>query len=167
MMTYQQFAKQVEAAGLTPRECWKNHFQILGGNYLVNYYPETATIYIDGTRGRKASKLTGNVAKAIQCCRTIPQAMSRPSVSATATRKKLSDRRRLQYKTQLWKSGQTCAYCGNRIEHFADARLDHRIPLAQGGSNNLNNLRLACVPCDKKKGAKQPHNFNGSEVKQG
>lgn len=39
--------------------------------------------------------------------------------------------------------------------------IDHRIPLARGGTNRLNNLCLACPSCNVRKGAKLPHEWNG------
>jgi len=42
----------------------------------------------------------------------------------------------------------TCAYCGER-----DAlEPDHRIPLARGGSNSIENILPACRHCNQRKG---------------
>lgn len=40
-MNYQSFAAAVEAAGLEPRCCNEIHWQILGGKFVVNFYPHT------------------------------------------------------------------------------------------------------------------------------
>lgn len=47
----------------------------------------------------------------------------------------------------------TCQYChrsGVEIE------IDHKIPVAQGGSNEMSNLVTACVECNRGKGALPP-----------
>lgn len=51
-----------------------------------------------------------------------------------------------------------CYYCGCDLGN--DFHIDHKIPIARGGSNWPSNLALACVPCNKSKGAKlnwNPH----------
>lgn len=41
--------------------------------------------------------------------------------------------------------------------------IDHSIPISKGGTNHLNNLYAACIPCNRKKGnssnmvARKPH----------
>lgn len=44
----------------------------------------------------------------------------------------------------------TCVYCGSE----EDLHADHRIPVARGGSNRLDNLVTACGPCNQSKGPK-------------
>lgn len=44
-----------------------------------------------------------------------------------------------------------CAYCSVDLGPF---HVDHVLPLAGGGTNNLRNLALACPPCNLKAGAK-------------
>lgn len=43
-----------------------------------------------------------------------------------------------------------CVACGTR----ADFSFDHKIPLAEGGHNGLDNLQLLCKPCNSKKGGR-------------
>lgn len=50
----------------------------------------------------------------------------------------------------------TCGYCGSRPERL---ECDHIIPVARGGSNDLDNLRAACGPCNRRKHAKMPHQW--------
>ena len=45
----------------------------------------------------------------------------------------------------------TCAYCGER---GGKLECDHVHPLSKGGSNDLDNLTTACLPCNRSKHAK-------------
>lgn len=49
------------------------------------------------------------------------------------------------------RDGKTCAYCGATDGDF---HIDHVIPVALGGTNDLENLRVACSTCNLSKGAK-------------
>ena len=51
----------------------------------------------------------------------------------------------------LIRDGYRCAYCG--AENIP-LELDHIIPRSRGGSDNPENLTLACKPCNSSKGAK-------------
>lgn len=42
-----------------------------------------------------------------------------------------------------------CAYCAEALERY---HVDHKTPLARGGSNAPFNLALACPPCNLRKG---------------
>lgn len=45
-----------------------------------------------------------------------------------------------------------CAYCGMPLTSKYD--VDHVVPLSQGGSNDKDNIALACPPCNGSKGSK-------------
>ncbi len=46
---------------------------------------------------------------------------------------------------EVWKrAGGKCEHCGSEYA----VQIDHRKPIAKGGSNNLENLRLLCRPCN-------------------
>lgn len=49
--------------------------------------------------------------------------------------------------------GRTCFYCSAPLTKF---HIDHFIPLARGGTNYPENLRLSCASCNCSKGAKMP-----------
>lgn len=51
-----------------------------------------------------------------------------------------------------------CWYCGTSMQEW---HVDHKTPLARGGSNGPENLCLACAKCNLKKHAKTPDEFAG------
>lgn len=59
------------------------------------------------------------------------------------------------YKLQRGK----CWWCGKKLPKRYE--IDHRIPLAKGGSNWPNNLVLSCRHCNRSKHDKMPHEFIG------
>lgn len=52
--------------------------------------------------------------------------------------------------------GQCCVYCGDPA-----TTVDHVIPQAKGGTDDLENLRPACLPCNTSKGAKDLDQWDG------
>ena len=56
---------------------------------------------------------------------------------------------------RMWKEAiksewdHRCAYCGTTDEPMS---LDHIVPRTKGGSNHINNVLCACVPCNADKG---------------
>lgn len=51
-----------------------------------------------------------------------------------------------------------CFYCRRDVRN-SPVVLDHFIPRSRGGSDGTENRRAACVPCDRKKGARMPWEF--------
>lgn len=51
-----------------------------------------------------------------------------------------------------------CAYCGVTVfwDIVGDIHVDHIIPLARGGANDLSNLAIACADCNLSKSKKAP-----------
>lgn len=49
----------------------------------------------------------------------------------------------------LARDANTCAYCGDEAKH-----VDHIIPVAHGGTNDLENLTAACARCNQLKSDK-------------
>lgn len=60
------------------------------------------------------------------------------------------------------RDGATCYLCGEPLDlaaAFPDPQavtLDHVVPLARGGAHTPDNLRVACRPCNLRKGDKLP-----------
>ena len=53
------------------------------------------------------------------------------------------------------RDGGRCQYCGQRVlrEH---ATYDHVVPRVQGGATRWENVVIACVPCNQRKGGRTP-----------
>lgn len=47
-----------------------------------------------------------------------------------------------------------CTYCGHAFDADLPPTVDHVVPLSRGGSNELDNLTWACLPCNQRKGTK-------------
>jgi 5-methylcytosine-specific restriction endonuclease McrA len=51
-----------------------------------------------------------------------------------------------------------CNYCGKQLTWFT-ATLDHITPVSQGGDNNAENLKTACLQCNSRKTARPLGDF--------
>ena len=63
---------------------------------------------------------------------------------------KISDKKR---KAVFERTQGRCGYCGVAIESHA-LTIDHIFPKSRGGRNDVENLMLACRPCNGGKGTK-------------
>lgn len=61
-----------------------------------------------------------------------------------------------QYQSQRGR----CYYCECDLGN--GYHTDHIIPLVRGGSDSMENIVLACAPCNQSKGTKLPHEWAGS-----
>lgn len=64
---------------------------------------------------------------------------------------------------QLWMDSKgRCSYCGEEMVRRTGERgpkaytIDHIVPVAQGGSDDITNLAAACRTCNNEKGAARP-----------
>lgn len=74
-----------------------------------------------------------------------------------ASKKQISLKR--QYGSALYhQANGRCQLCGRRIT-FEDSTVDHIIPKAMGGTNDISNLQLSCYPCNQLKGSILPDTF--------
>ena len=55
-----------------------------------------------------------------------------------------------QKKSVYAKSNGKCAICGKPVK-FKKMTIDHITPLSRGGTNNYDNLQLACLSCNRLK----------------
>jgi 5-methylcytosine-specific restriction endonuclease McrA len=77
------------------------------------------------------------------------QAMVNPEISGTEYQQgELAGYEVREYLLEKW--NRTCAYCGAQN---IPLQVEHIIPRANGGSNRVSNLTLACQPCNQKKGS--------------
>lgn len=60
---------------------------------------------------------------------------------------------REEVRALLREAGRVCFYCRCALKKF---HADHFIPLARGGSNTIENIRLSCPSCNYSKGARLP-----------
>lgn len=142
---FSTFKKEVEAAGFTAIDCGKYHWRIKGGLYEVNWYPRSKrkTIYINGL-GANYRPTEGDLAAAVRA------ASEHPDVKPPERRTK----RKGSYKSlkrRLFKKSGLCFWCSLALT-AETATIDHKIPLARGGSNAQDNTVLACEPCNREKG---------------
>lgn len=67
----------------------------------------------------------------------------------------------LVYEDNIKKYGTlTCEYCKNPIE-FGKDTLDHKTPLSRNGTNDYENLCIACGRCNRRKNTKTVEEFKG------
>lgn len=60
------------------------------------------------------------------------------------------------------KTGGYCWYCGIEIHPLDPWQIDHQIPVAAGGTDDLDNLVPACRPCNRLKSDRDPEQFKES-----
>lgn len=114
------------------------HWQVLGGKFMVNYYPSKKSIYVQGmTKGERWCELAHVIEAAVgsDLPRTVPK----------AKRRTLS-----HIKKKLYAKSDRCAICTHPMK-YEEASVDHVIPLSRGGSNRQDNLQLAHKSCNTEK----------------
>lgn len=79
-----------------------------------------------------------------------PQALANPEISGVEYQQgELAGYEVREYLLEKWH--RTCAYCGKKD---VPLQVEHIQPKANGGSNRVSNLTLACQPCNQKKGSR-------------
>ena len=61
------------------------------------------------------------------------------------------------------RDGGRCRYCGKQLARRGEWQVDHIRAYTRGGSDNLANLALACVPCNQRKAARTLKGFMGAK----
>lgn len=148
-----EFAKQCAESGLEVVDYGKGHWQIRGGVVIVNYYPHAkrgASVYVNGT----ASKFP--------IYRPSPEnviAFALGRLPRGKLTERLKPNKIREHKKRLLAKDARCHWCKKPLDRYS-ASLEHVIPIARGGSNHKDNLKLACRPCntahaDKVEGTKE------------
>lgn len=68
----------------------------------------------------------------------------------------------LRERREMVASEQHCHYCGFYFHIGPDSRLatvDHKIPLSRGGSEDIGNKVVCCMPCNVEKGRLTYHEY--------
>lgn len=148
-VTWQEFEELINRAGLTPVRSSKCHWRILGGPLKVNVYPTRKTYYINGMR-EKLEYI--EIEEVIEAARRPP-----PADNKTPRRKEKRGEWTLREKRRMWRRRESrrCHWC-KRWMRFREATLEHIIPLFRGGSNEADNLTLACAKCNHERGHEMP-----------
>ena len=132
-----------ESLGVTIETKSKFHWHIKGA-LLVNYYPSKGTAYVAGT---KAGAKNVTLKQAIEMARVQPE--------ITPSNRQRKSWHRLA-KRQMFDKSRHCHWCGVEMSlHPLDknfATIEHIIPLSRGGLDNRNNMTLACITCNQKRG---------------
>ena len=108
---------------------------------------------------RRAFRLLfGEKAKVIEYdhteIRTPTVTLRAPSVIKLQYRiKRPRPRVRLSRREVFARDGHVCVYCGERTQQLT---LDHVVPRSTGGRSTWENLVLACMPCNVRKGNRLP-----------
>ncbi len=87
------------------------------------------------------------------------QAIENPEISGTEYQQgTLAGYEVREYLLLKW--GHACAYCSKQN---VPLQVEHILPKARGGSNRVNNLCIACEPCNQKKGTQDIAQFLGKK----
>lgn len=95
-----------------------------------------------------------------------------PEPDAVALRKRERDRARQKlYRATDWlqlrervfaRDDFRCVYCGVDLIK-SEPHCDHVVPLARGGTNDIDNLATACGPCNLAKGDRTLEQWRGAQ----
>jgi hypothetical protein len=120
------------------------HFQVIG-RFVVNYYPTKRTIYVNGTTSAAAHK--GGWADVIKAATEPP-----PIIAPHRRERRLPCSFYRDQKQRIWKRDPRCFWCRKEMA-LDECTLEHEIPLARGGSNVSDNLKIAHAECNKRHGS--------------
>ena len=119
------------------------HYQYRG-KVIVNYYPTKRTAYISKTNNGIPCSSSELASKWADNPELIP-------VKCIAKAKRKNNNKTLRHKL-FYDRGINKCYCCEKTMTFEETTLEHIIPLAKGGSNNIDNLSLSHYECNNEKG---------------
>jgi len=85
-------------------------------------------------------------------CKEFSVYAAHQSVNSANSKKKGNISARMRWKV-LERDNFTCQYCGARGGEDTPLQVDHRVSLADGGTDKLENLITSCAKCNSGKGA--------------
>lgn len=140
MISIKKLSEECEKIGLCLEKKTEHHFQIKGGNFLVNVYPSKSKVYISKTnKGFRE----GNEERIAKMGYVLPD----NRIPKSRNRKGNASAKRRLFKKQ----GGLCAICNEPMD-FEEANVDHRIPFSLGGSDRADNKQLVHEKCNSEKG---------------
>lgn len=77
--------------------------------------------------------------------------LDNPNLDIVPIRKGITPKLRV---TVFDRDDYKCQICGKTIDDGVDLEVDHKIPVAHGGTNDLDNLQTLCSECNIGKGAR-------------
>jgi len=161
MSIINQLKNAAKKAGLKVVEVSRNndHYQITGGNFLVNYYPHSKnqTAYVSGTnKGKKGITPRQAVALAIAVPGKMAEKVKRRNVNGQRKKRLKQKLMVKQNGVCCWdKYGGGCKLSGTLMIYDPpytgedSATIEHVIPLGRGGLDNNNNIKLAHKLCNQ------------------
>lgn len=152
MCAKSQLRKEAEKAGLSVVKKSDMHYQITGGALLVNYYPTSKkkTAHVAGTK-KGIRHVTP--AEAVAMANKAPK-----KVSGKKKRKQHKSLKGRMFKKQKG----LCCWCSLLMVMTSDdndplqATIEHVIPLARGGLDNANNIKIAHKKCNNERSCDMP-----------
>lgn len=148
--TFAMLRRCCKAAGLVARECTPYHWQVTGGPNVVNFYPTRETVHVNGTAGAQSHRDFG-----IWTPEQLVELALGPPPMKHEQPKRMPQPKAKRIRLRLLRKNPRCHWCFAPLD-VNTSTLDHRIPLARGGSNLLDNLVLACRPCNQRRGHDMP-----------
>lgn len=137
-----EWLKRPTSSPVTERQDWKT---IKLSKTERRAIKKSVNQSVSWSRRKEMTKDERIVAKALKRGRT--KAATERAISSKKTTRKFVP---AKLREQVFKrDGLRCQYCDTIEGPF---HLDHFVPLCQGGPTVLNNLVVACIPCNLKKG---------------
>lgn len=131
---------------LSFKKCSDYHLQIKG-TFLINVYPSKNVFYIQGSEGKQKYKDISEVLLIAQ-----GKGNNKVVPFGLRTKRELTKGQRKAIRAKLYEKSAVCFGCKKEIESIHEATIEHKVPLARGGSNRFDNLALAHEKCNKDRG---------------
>lgn len=149
---FEEFEILAKEDGFKAEQCTEHHWKLKGIHNEVNVYPfsKKKTVYISGNNVN-GTTVYGSPKSAVKAAFEIA-ALSYEVRSGNdiKKRKNLSQKKKILYATN-----KVCHWCKLEMP-YKEATVEHLVPLSKGGTNSINNLRLAHQGCNQGRGNKMP-----------